>query len=75
MERNKLLDTATGDIIDLLTAGLDNLKKKEVLGVNETKMLEIYNKIVTVCLQREKGKTIRDDTTDLTDEELESSFE
>lgn len=74
MERSEILEKASEEVLTLLTSGLAELKEKNVSGINEARILEIYNKIITVCLNREQGKVVRDETTNLTDDELESSF-
>lgn len=72
---NPKLQIAIADIVDLLTVGIQNLKDRpiEKWSPAEAKMLEIYNKITTACLSRDRGD--KNPLIDTSSDDLEKEFE
>lgn len=72
---NPLLQKSAEDIITLVSEQIEQLKAKPSFGPNEARMLEIYNKIVTVCMDREKNRPTRSAFAEVSDDELSAAFE
>lgn len=72
---NLKLQVAVEDIVDLLTVGIQNLKDRPLdkWSPAEAKMLEIYNKITTACLSRDRGD--KNPLMDTSSDDLEKEFE
>jgi hypothetical protein len=71
----ELLDLAANDVVELLTKGISNLKEipQEKWGLNEVRALEVYNKIINICLAR-SGDKKTNKFEKISDEELENGF-
>lgn len=73
----EVLTKAGEDVVQLLSEQLEQLKNKPAdrWTINESRMLEVYNKILTVCLDREKNIPSKGAYANSSEDELMAAFE